>query len=205
MTATYDYVFLTLERGLAARRAFLQGLAEAKETIALSGGEVLGLFFPQLGWEAAEVALLVRWRGERDELSLEAVTGPPQVIGVRCDSLKPTLRPEDTAKLRPGGIYVHRWFETPAPDLQEFLKLSGEGWQDFEPRFDVQVFGLFLADETEDDQASRSRRLLLITRYADHGVWEASRNPSTEGMQVFARRALITLRTTGASTLFEPV
>ena len=30
-----------------------------------------------------------------------------------------------------------------------------------------------------------SSRLLLITRYGDHGVWEASRDPTTEAMQIF--------------------
>jgi hypothetical protein len=42
---------------------------------------------------------------------------------------------------------------------------------------------------------------LLVTRYASHGVWEDSRDPSTTAMQTFARRAMLTLSTRAASTL----
>jgi len=41
----------------------------------------------------------------------------------------------------------------------------------------------------------------LITRYADHGVWEASRDPTSEAMQIFARRQQLTRRSWAASTL----
>lgn len=205
MSAVYDYLFLELERGMAARTALVEGLKGLKSALAAAHGEPLGLFVPQLGWEAAEAALLIRWREERDEAALESITSLPQIKGALTDSLVATVRPSDDATLPAGGIFVHRWFETATANLEEFKALSAEGWKDFEPRFDARVFGLFLAEESQDDQMAGSRRLLLITRYADHGVWEASRDPSSEAMKSFSRRALLTRRTHGASTLLIPL
>ena len=55
------------------------------------------------------------------------------------------------------------------------------------------------------DDADGVTRLLLITRYGDHGVWEKSRDPSTAAMAAFARRQLLTRDSWAASTLFVPV
>lgn len=205
MTATYDYAFLELQRGLPARRAFIDHLTASKAALAAVGGEVLGLFTTQIGWEAAQVALLLRWQGARDPAVRLNLLSATQVIRSSTETLAATLRPADEATLPAGGIYVHRWFETLATDLEEFQRLSGEGWKDFEPRFDARVFGLLLADQSVSDLEFKSRRLLLITRYGDHGVWEASRDPSTEAMQTFGRRALLTRRTYAASTLLTAI
>jgi hypothetical protein len=200
----YEYLRLSLPRG-PARQAFVSHLAGARKALAGAGGEVLGLFTAQLGWEAAQAALLLRWRtAAADDSARGTLLSAPQVLSEVPEPLSPTARPADEARLQPGGIHVHRWFETAASDLDEFLRLSQEGWKDFEPRFDARVFGLFLADESVEDRRSASRRLLLITRYAGHGVWEASRDPSTEAMRSFARRAQLTLRTHAASTLLTP-
>ena len=47
-------------------------------------------------------------------------------------------------------------------------------------------------------------RVFLLTRYKDHGVWEASRDPSTTAMKAFARRQALTRVTWNASTLLIP-
>jgi hypothetical protein len=105
------------------------------------------------------------------------------------------------AVLKPGGIYVHRWFEVDSSSLNEFIALSAEAWPDFEGRFDAQIFGLLELTSPRPGDAPGRRHLLLITRYASHGVWEDSRDPSTAAMQTFARRAMLTLSTRAASTL----
>ena len=201
MTATYDYLFLELQRGPAARKAFADHLTALREELAAAGGEVLGMFTTQIGWEASQVAVLLRWAGIRDDAARMRLVTAPQVIRSSTESLRPTLRPGDGAALLPGGIYVHRWFETAISDLEEFQRLSGEGWKDFEPRFEANVFGLFLADTSASDRELGARRLLLVTRYGDHGIWEASRDPTSAAMQIFQRRAMITRRTFAASTL----
>ena len=89
--------------------------------------------------------------------------------------------------------------------MPEFLTLSTEGWRDFETRFDAHIFGLFTAERSSLDRQKGVTRLLLLTRYKDHGVWEASRDPSTAAMQAFQRRSAITKDTWNASTLLVPI
>jgi len=137
-------------------------------------------------------------RGDGAGAALEA---PGLIARARIERLTETLRPADDAVPRPGGIYVHRWFEVGAADADAFIDLSGQGWRRFEAQFDTQIFGLFRAAPSDADGAAGLQRLLLLTRYADHGVWEASRDPTSEAMQIFARRQQLTRRTWAASTL----
>jgi hypothetical protein len=193
--AAHDYLTLTLKRGPAARAEFIKRLGAARLT---DGGKAVGLFTPQLGWEASQAALLVE-RG--DEAALQALTRAPEITSCEAHHLAPTIRPTPGAALKAGGIYVHRWFEVDSSTFDEFVALSAEAWPDFESRFDAQIFGLFELTSPRPGDAPGHRHLLLVTRYASHGVWEDSRDPSTAAMQTFARRALLTLSTRAASTL----
>ncbi|MEW5686850.1 MAG: hypothetical protein AB1942_18180 [Pseudomonadota bacterium] len=191
--AMYDYLFLDLDGGPPgpALAAKLKALP-----IAAGGGDVLGLFTPQLGWRARQAAVLLRWS--------EAASGREAVVaslGGERDRLTPTARPSPTDRPASGGIYVHRWFVIDTPALDEFVALSTEGWKDFETRFDTNIFGLFTAEPTAAERTAGRMRLLLVTRYASHGVWEASRDPSTAAMAAFARRQKLTRDTWAASTL----
>jgi hypothetical protein len=199
----YDYLFLELNGAAAGRAAFLGSLRDAR-----AAGRIapLGAFVPQLGWGGAEIAVL----GERSAdtagagAAADAIAGMAQVVSCARFELTATLRPRTGDILRPGGIYVHRWFEIAAPSLEEFIALSAQAWPDFESRFDANIFGLFEV-RAGGDVTADERRLLLITRYGSHGVWEASRDPSTAAMKTFARRAALTLRTRASSTLLAPV
>ncbi len=193
--AAYDYLTLTLKRGPAARAEFVKRLGAARLA---EGGEAVGLFTPQLGWEASHAALLV----ERGDLAaLQALSHAPEVVSCEFHELAPTIRPTPGAVLQLGGIYVHRWFEVDSSTFDEFIALSAEAWPDFEGRFDARIFGLFDLKSPRPGDAPGHRHLLLVTRYASHGVWEDSRDPSTTAMQTFARRAMLTLSTRAASTL----
>ena len=196
MTAGYDYLFLSLERGRAAHGALamhLKGLS--------GGGEVLGQFAPQLGWRSNEAAVLVRWPSAEKRSDAASAIAGGAVMQVATRRLTPTLRPGDADSLKPGGIYVHRWFEVDADAADEFVALSGQGWKNFEAEFDANIFGLFRAAPDEEDEAAKRVSFLLVTRYGSHGVWEASRNPATEAMGIFMRRHELTQRTWGASSL----
>ena len=188
MAASYAYQFLTLapvptpHQALAQR---LRGVAEA---------EVVGQFAPMLGWKTNEAAVLLR---RSDGELAPVLLDPPLVTEASAQRLRPTIRPGDADRLPGGGIYVHRWFEVEADSADAFVDLSGQGWSRFEAQFDARIFGLFRA---EPDAADGLARLLLITRYANHGVWEASRDPTTEAMQIFARRQRLTRRSWAAST-----
>ena len=91
-----------------------------------------------------------------------------------------------------------------AGSVDEFVSISAEAWRDFEARFDASIYGLFIADGSDADLSEGVRRLLLLTRYRDHGVWEESRDPSTTAMGLFRRRGALTRNSWGASTLLLP-
>jgi hypothetical protein len=187
----YDYVVLTLKRVATPHQALaahLRGLPDL----------IVGQFAPQLGWANNEAAALVR---RVDSAPAFALAAPDLIASAKVEHLTPTLRPADDAAPKPGGIYVHRWFEVEARAADEFVELSGQGWRRFEAQFDTNIFGLFRAALSAADAEAGVQRLLLLTRYADHGVWEASRDPTSEAMQIFARRAQLTRRSWAASTL----
>lgn len=202
----YDYLFLDLPftpGGPAART-----LARQLDLAALrsAGGEVLGVFGPQLGWHAGQAAVLLRWSPDarRREATLDTLRTAAGATAMVQDQLVPTIRPTGAETPRPGGIYVHRWFAVRSQAVDEFVALSAEGWRDFEVRFDAQIYGLFTSARTSQDKAADVTRLLLLTRYRDHGVWEASRDPTTEAMAAFARRQQLTRDSWAASTLLVP-
>jgi len=192
----YDYLFLDLEdaEGMTPARAYAAAVKARLPQIQAAGGEVLGLFTPQIGWVARQAALLVRWgpsaKGRDGEIT--ALMRGKAVRFAQRGRIEPTSRPGPADRPRPGGVHVHRWFIVEAKNVPEFLTLSTEGWRDFESRFDTNIFGLFTAERTMDDRQKGVTRLLLITRYKDHGVWEASRDPSTAAMESFRRRGAIT-------------
>ena len=197
----YGYAFLDLklipgESATAALRAHLAG-----QPLAAAGGKVVAAFVPQLGWKSSEVALLID-QGQAGPLrTQDLIASGPKIATCDYHRLTPTARPSDDSPPRPGGIYVHRWFVVQTSDVPEVVELSALGWRDFERRFDTQIYGLFAAEPTLDDRGRGQTRLLLMTRYRDHGVWEVSRDPSTEAMAAFARRARLTRSSWAASTL----
>jgi len=190
MATAYDYIVLTLAPVPTPHQAL------AAHVRTLAGVDVLGQFAPQLGWVNNEAAVLLR-RSEAVSGDVRAIAAPALVTDYRVEPLTATPRPADDDRPSPGGIYVHRWFEVDPGAVDEFVDLSGQGWERFESLFDARIFGLFRAP----DGAGPIARLLLITRYGDHGVWQASRDPSTEAMRIFARRQQLTRRTWAASTL----
>lgn len=206
-TRVYDYLFLDLDAppGAPPTRAFADHVRMAG--LDKAGGTPLGLFSPQIGWHARQAALLVCWSPDANgrDAAMAALAKAPGVKSVERHRLQATARPSPTDRLKPGGIYVHRWFVIATPSLPEFEELSTTGWRDFEARFDTNIFGLFTAEQTAADKAAGQTRLLLLTRYQDHGVWEASRNPDTAAMAAFQRRQLITRDTWNDSTLLVPL
>lgn len=199
----YDYLFLDLPftPGRPAARTLATQLDAAP--LKSAGGEVVGVFAPQLGWHARQAAVLLRWRAGasgRDQ-TLKALPARAEASAVVHEQLTPTIRPGAADVPVAGGVYVHRWFVVRTDAVQEFVAISAEGWRDFETRFDARIYGLFTTVQTPQDKAAGVKRLLLLTRYKDHGVWEASRDPTTDAMAAFARRQQLTRDSWAASTL----
>jgi len=203
-TARYDYLFFDFAAGPRpyARPATVLGpmLAVA---LANTQGRRLGLFTPQIGWTSTQAAVLLAWPdGDTGRAAaLQKLSAAPGLKSVQKHTLTSTVRPAGEALPRAGGIYVHRWFVIDSGGIDEFVALSVQGWADFETRFDASIFGLWTAAPTPDDRRDGSTRVFLLTRYKDHGVWEASRDPTTAAMQAFARRQALTRVTWNASTL----
>jgi hypothetical protein len=188
---TYEYAELILERGAAGHLALSKALAERARA-----APAIGQFSPQLGFASNEAVVILRGTG----LATILPAGAP-IVSRELTLLTPTIRPRETETLAPGGIYVHRWFTIDGSAMDEFVSLSGRAWPDFERLFDARIFGLFSAQESEQDRRQTARRMLLLTRYGGHDVWERSRDPSTDAMQIFLERQRLTRTTVARSSL----
>jgi len=204
MTAVYAYHTLTLPRGRPAWQTFgLHANGATARSIEASGGEWIGVFSPQLGFASNEAVAVVRWpRGELGPS--DALVDAPEVVSAVHDTLHPTVRPRPGQTPRAGGIYVHRWFTIDGGALDEFIQLSNRAWSGFEGAYDTEIFGLFAAEASAADLNQDQRRLLLLTWYASHGVWEASREQTIDPEGLFVRRHALTRSTVGRSSLLVP-
>jgi hypothetical protein len=160
------------------------------------------------------MALLIERGGvdAADNALLENLAALPQVEACNTRRLLPTIRPLPGDTLTPGGMYVHRWMDVRAADVDEFIALAGEAWSDPEQTtFDWRAFGLF---REKTDQPIQ--RMLLLTHYGSHADWEASRvatpqrsqreweaagRPAATTRQALSRRVALTLDSIPASTL----
>lgn len=185
MAERYSYFIAELERGRPAFDAFAKHMMDDKSTI--------GVFAPQLGFASNEAVVLMHAQG--------TLTRAPHVVNKTHETLAPTIRPRSNDTLKSGGIYVHRWFTVDHASLAEFIELSGKAWPSFEGEFETTIFGLFTAERSEHDIAQDQTRLLLLTWYKDHAVWEASRRPTREPEGLFVKRHQLTRTTIGRSTL----
>ncbi|MBS0470188.1 MAG: hypothetical protein JSR60_03885 [Proteobacteria bacterium] len=199
MPAHYDYLTFTLERGSFPKfTAHIRDVAAP--AVAKAGGELLGLFQGQLGFSSNETVVLLRWP-ERGRDHLREIDQAPHVVSQHPEMLTPTVRPADEAHPRKGGIIVHRWFTVGADDVADFVALSNRAWEKFEGSYDTEIFGLFTAERTAEDVRQGAGRLLLLTYYASHGVWEASRDQTRDPEGLFVKRHAITRATIGRSSL----
>ena len=205
MPAHYDYLTFTLERGCQAWTSFVDHVRDvASPAIAAAGGEVPGLFQGQLGFASNEAVVLLRFKSAtRDRL--RELDRAPGVVSMHPEVLTPTVRPKDDAVLTTGGIIVHRWFNVDADSVADFIALSNRAWTNFEGSYATEIFGLFTAERTAQDVRDGAGRLLLLTYYASHGVWEESRHQTRDPNGLFAQRHALTRSTIGRSSLLVPL
>ncbi|MBV9331784.1 MAG: NIPSNAP family protein, partial [Alphaproteobacteria bacterium] len=188
MTVRYEYV--GFELGPRSWRGFQSRLeGEIGAAVEATGGELLGLFAPQLGFGSNEATILLRWQDAQHVFEFPAMDG---AVVRSTELLTATTRPRPDGQLALGGIYVHRWFTIDAEHSADFVRLSEQAWAEFEDSYDTQIFGLFEA-EARDGAA----RFLLLTRYRDHAEWEASRTQTHDAKGLFAQRHLLTRSTIG--------
>ena len=177
----YNYFELRLNRDRVTQKAV------ADHVRAALGPQAVAVFSPLLGFASNQMLVLTEAAA-----SVEAVMRAPGVVSAERHALTPTIRPADGAQPAPMGVYVHNWFTIDAAGFDEFVKLSGEAWPDFEGHFETRIFGLFAAHPTKDDMMEGARRLLLMTGYRDLNEWQKSRNPAETARNAFARRRDLT-------------
>lgn len=201
MAASYDYLSFELDRGRPAWAQFarhVQGTFGTTHTN--DDGELLGLFAPQLGFASNEAVILLRRKTESRSVP-QILSAAPGVKRFSAQPLHPTVRPRDEDMLKPGGIYVHRWFTIDGDRTADFVDLSNRAWGGFEGSYDTEIFGLFTAEPDEGDRQRGEARLLLLTWYRNHGVWEQSREQAHDTASLFAKRHELTRSTIGRSSL----
>lgn len=189
----YNYYELRVGREREAQRAL------AEQVYAGGGAGVLGVFAPLLGYASNEALVLTDERATSD-----AVLKGSGVAAAEWRRMSPTLRPHQGARPAAGGVYVHNWFTIDAEAFDEFVQLSGAAWPDFEAKFEARIYGLFSVEPQAGETAAGARRLLLITRYRDLGEWQKSRDPTTEAMQIFARRRALTQMSLARACVLVP-
>lgn len=177
----YSYYELRLGRDRTAQRALAD---HVHETL---GSQAVAVFSPLLGF-ASNQALVLSDAAAPPDVLMRA----PGVVSAERHALVPTLRPAAGARPAQMGVYVHNWFTIDAAGFEEFVKLSGEAWPDFEGHFETRIFGLFAAHPSKDDLMEGARRLLLMTGYRDLSEWQKSRNPAETARAAFARRRELT-------------
>jgi hypothetical protein len=177
----YNYFELRLKRDRTALKAV------ADHVRATLGAESIAVFAPLLGFASNQALVLTT-----GDAPVEAVMAAPGVVSAERHRLTPTIRPAAGAKPAAMGVYVHNWFTIDATGFDEFVKLSGEAWPDFEGHFETKIFGLFAAQPSKDDLMEGARRLLLMTGYKDLNEWQRSRNPAETARNAFARRRDLT-------------
>lgn len=201
MAAAYDYLTFTLPRGRPAWVEFSAHVRnQGAKALANAGSELLGLFAPQLGFASNGAVVLVRRRNASATLPREAFAAP-SAVSFSHDRLVPTVRPRDDDALKSGGIYVHRWFTIDGDRVADFIDLSNRAWGGFEGSYETEIFGLFHVEPDASDRAAGAARLLLLTWYKDHAVWEASREQAHDTKSLFAQRHQMTRATIGRSSL----
>jgi hypothetical protein len=188
----YNYYELRVGRERDAQKAL------AAQVYTGGGAGVLGVFAPLLGYASNEALVLTDERATSDAVLRSGAAA------AEWRRMSPTLRPHQGARPEPGGIYVHNWFTIDAEALDEFVQLSGAAWADFEAKFEAKIYGLFSVEPQVGETASGARRLLLMTRYSSLGEWQKSRDPTTEAMQIFARRRELTQMSLARACVLVP-
>jgi len=152
---------------------------EFAKRAAASGGLLFGCWRSLVGLGLArdEGIALTAWP---DEATARQAPAPrfDGLSGSDTHVLRATVRPKSDTPPTYTGVYVFRWFDIGDDDWEAFRDMSDAAWPNMEDVYDVNICGFWRSLDTAAPQA----KVLLLTRYADLSVWEASRwwiNPTT--------------------------
>ncbi len=143
-----------------------------------AGGALYGVWRSQIGRPRDELTVMTVWPDlESARTASETLLqGVSHIREGHHQLMQPTVRPQAATPPRRQGNYAFRWFDTPAPNWQEFLDLCVAAWPGFESAYDSQVIGLWVFVDSDD----ALRRTLLLTRRPNLAMWERSKIPQGE-------------------------
>lgn len=144
-----------------ASREFYAARAKA------SGGKLFGCWKSLVGLGLArdEGIAVTSWPDIKTARAAPAPANAERAI------IEATVRPLSDAPPTYSGVYVFRWFDVAATDWETFRDISNAAWPNMEDVFDVNICGFWRSLDTP----APASKTLLLTRYADLSVWEASR------------------------------
>lgn len=172
-------------------------LGAAQPALAQHGIVPWGVWSGLFGLASNELVLVTSARHDAQGARVrEALAEVATVVEQRL--VRPTLRPTATDALARPGLYVFRFFDVMARDIDEFVALSGRAWTTFETAADYRSHpeGLF---RPLDGDAVRST-MLLCTWYDGFESWQRSRTPAADARANFAARHALTLSTWAIAT-----
>ena len=176
-----------------------QGLErDTLPALSRAGGTCWGIWQGLFGLRSNELIMVTCWPPGADASSALRAALAADVAVVDSADFVATLRPADaTPRTRP-GLYVFRFFDVRAGDVDEIVALSGAAWTTFESSasYASEPQALFrLRDATAD-----AGRMLLLTWYDGFESWQASRAPHPDALANFQRRAALTGGTVAYAT-----
>ena len=198
MAASYEYLTIELKRGRGEWAELARDLKRISTVLKDEGGELVGVFAPKLGFASNQAIALVRYNGAVPAIGANLFA---RAENVHRERMAPTVRPKEKDRLKNNGIYVHRWFTIDGDALSQFVDLSNRAWTKFEGSYETSIFGLFAVEPDAADKRDGTARLLLLTWYADHGVWEKSREQAQDTASLFAQRHMLTRTTVARSSV----
>jgi hypothetical protein len=183
---------------LAAPRGALD-LARSLLEANAAGGQVFGVFTPQIGLSANHVVTISAFPDEAAARVVDLVGAAPCAVE-RQEFWEPDPRPLPGETFpETDGVFSHRWFDVAEADWPRFRELSVTAWDNFEAVHETRVIGFW---RSRTPPAPGLIRVWLMAWYANLAAWEGSRfyldsgrADAAQAYDNFRARALVTVDT----------
>lgn len=165
-------------------------VAALREAVDAAGGLPCGIFRGGMfGLKTNQVATLSAWSGLADgHACLDEFASDAKLKLRTQEDLVATVRPSEPSVIAEPGVYVIRWLNMWADDIDEYTKLCLETWPRFEAGGTQRCYGVFRPTESND-----SCTLLMLTWYRDLAAWERSRQLDPRDQRLWIRRSQMEL------------
>lgn len=178
-------------------RAMYERLASHRADVERAGTGIWGIWFGQFGIPANELWVVTHPLAGDDPPSTQLADFAGGEL-IEAQHWVPTVRPVTVQPVREPGLYVFRYFDVDAANIDEIAALSAAAWESFEHAdgYSARPVGLF----RPAGEVQGRVRMLLLTWYDGFESWSASRQPPPHARENFARRHALTHATVAYAT-----